>query len=127
MRLLHAVIETPGFVADARRAAMSAAERAEVIDYLAREPSAGVLIPGAGGARKLRWRRPGTGKSGGYRIITFFGGADVPVFLLNVFTKGERADLSQAERNELREVLSGVAAAYREGVRRNVKVRRKNH
>lgn len=70
---------------------------------------------GFGGARKLRWRRPGTGKSGGYRIITYFAGRDVPVFLLTVFTKGERANLSDADRNAIRDTLPSLLRPYRKG------------
>jgi len=35
---------------------------------------------------------------------------------MTVFTKGERANLTKAERNELREVLASLAAEYRKGV-----------
>lgn len=66
------------------------------------------------------------GKSGGYRVVTFYGGRDVPVFLLNVFAKGDRIDLSAAERNELAKVLASLADAYRKGVRNRVKGRREN-
>jgi putative transcriptional regulator len=37
----------------------------------------------------------------------------MPVFLLNVFAKNEKTDLSQAERNELKSVLAALAGAYR--------------
>jgi hypothetical protein len=47
----------------------------------------------------------------------------VPVFLLNVFAKGDRVDLSQAERNELRKALAGLADDYRRGVRLYVESR----
>ena len=53
-------------------------------------------------------------------MITFYAGQDIPVFLLNVFAKGDKVDLSQAERNELRRELAGLAADYRYGVRRYV-------
>ncbi|WP_337875881.1 hypothetical protein [Elioraea sp.] len=49
----------------------------------------------------------------GYRVITYFAGRDLPVFLLTVYAKGERANLSPAERNTLRSILSGIAASYR--------------
>ena len=42
---------------------------------------------------------------GGYRVITYFGGDDIPVFLLTVFSKGERAGLSQAERKSLAKLV----------------------
>jgi hypothetical protein len=80
-------------------------------------------LKAAGGARKIRFRGRGKGKSGGYRVIAFYTGEDVPVFLLNVFAKGDKVDLSQAERNELRMELAGLAEDYREGVRRHVQRR----
>ena len=55
----------------------------------------------------------GKGKSGGVRIITFYSGADIPVFLLNVFVKGDKVNLTQAERNALKKILGRVAQAYR--------------
>jgi hypothetical protein len=52
-------------------------------------------------------------KSGGYRIITFYSGVDVPVFLLAVFSNGERADLSPKERRELAKLTKAIIAEYR--------------
>jgi len=98
---MHAVIETNAYLAAAKGAGMSADEQAAVVDLIAANPEAGDIMPGCGGARKLRVAKPGTGKSGGYRIITYFGGEDIPVFLLTVFGKNEKANLTQAERNTL--------------------------
>jgi hypothetical protein len=113
------VIELPGFIADARAAGIGDEERARIIDRLAWNPLAGDLIPGTGGARKVRFAGRGRGKSGGYRVITYYGGDDVPLFLLTVYAKGERADLTPAERNALRAELAGLADGYRKGVRRH--------
>jgi hypothetical protein len=77
--------------------------------------------------RKLRFAGRGKGKSGGYRVVTFFSGIDIPVFLLNVFAKGEKVDLTPAERRELASVLKSLADAYRSGVRKNVKGRTTHH
>jgi hypothetical protein len=71
------------------------------VDILATNPLAGEIMPGCGGARKLRVARPGGGKSGGYRVITHFAGDDVPIFLLTVFGKTEKVTLTKAERNAL--------------------------
>jgi hypothetical protein len=73
-------------------------------------------MQGTGGARKLRWGAKGKGTRGGARVITYYGGLDLPVFLLAIFAKGERANLTRAERNELREVLASLAVKYRKGV-----------
>ena len=90
---------------------------------LAAYPMAGDEIPGTGGARKLRFAGREKGKSGGFRVVTFYSGRDVPVFLLAVFSKGDRVDLSQAERNALRHELKGLAADYREGAMQHVRRR----
>ncbi len=121
---MHAVVETTDFLSDARDADIKEPEREEIINYLANHPTAGVVIPGTGGARKIRFAGRGKGKSGGYRVITFFGGDDIPIFLLNVFAKGDRVDLTQAQRNDLRTVLEKLADAYRQGVHRYVSSRR---
>jgi len=116
---MHSVIETPDFLADARAAGLTEAERMKIVTRLASDPEAGEPIPGTGGARKLRFAGRGKGKSGGYRVITFYSGADVPVFLLNVFAKGDRVDLTEAERNELRRELAGLAVDYQKGMGRH--------
>jgi hypothetical protein len=77
-------------------------------------------MPGTGGARKLRVAGRGKGKSGGYRVVTYFAAPDIPVFLLAVINKGERANLSKAEQNTLRKELAGIADDYRIGIRRRI-------
>jgi hypothetical protein len=69
---MRAGIETSVFLRDAARAGLSETERDETITMIARDPSVGDVIPGTGGARKLRVAGHGKGKSGGYRIITYF-------------------------------------------------------
>ena len=68
---------------------------------IAVQPDAGDVIPGTGGVRKVRFAGKGRGKSGGYRAITFFTGPGLPVLLITVYAKGDRASLTKAERNEL--------------------------
>ena len=98
---MQGVVETKAYIAAAKDAGMSEEEMQAVVDAVAAKPQAGVVMPGCGGARKLRVAREGSGKSGGYRVITYYGGRDIPVFLLTVFGKHERANLSGAERNAL--------------------------
>ena len=121
---LQTVVETKAFVADARRL-LTGDERDALIAWLALNPQAGDIVPGTGGARKVRWAAKGKGKSGGVRSITYFGGDDVPLFLLAIFGKGEKSNLTQAECNELRTILASLADEYRRGVKRYVEGRRK--
>jgi hypothetical protein len=110
---MQTVVETPSFLADAKLAGLSDEERLALIDFIAANPAAGDEIAGSGGARKLRLAGRGRGKSGGYRAISFYSGSGVPVFLLNVFSKGQRANLSKAEVNALRMILGRIVEAYR--------------
>lgn len=85
---MHSVCHLNSFVAAAKAEGMSEGEITELENTLARNAEAGELIPGTGGCRKLRLSGKGKGKRGGYRVITFFSGEKVPVFLLTVFSKG---------------------------------------
>lgn len=113
----QALIATPTFEAQARNAGVSDEEMKEICDAIARDPQAGDLISGTGGARKLRHRKPGTGKSGGYRTIHYWGGNDVPVFLLAIYGKSQKDNLSKEERNTLKKILPLLADAYRASVK----------
>jgi hypothetical protein len=65
---LHSVVETAEFIAGARRI-LTESERLELVNFLAADPTAGDLMQGTGGARKLRWGAKGKGKRGGARAI----------------------------------------------------------
>ena len=62
------VIETPAFLASAADEGIGSEERVEIVSYIAANPDAGALMPGTGGARKVRIAARGRGKSGGYRV-----------------------------------------------------------
>lgn len=108
---MQSVIETAFYLRAARAAGMDGAEMTAVVDMLAANPEAGEIMQGCGGARKLRVARPGGGKSGGYRVITYFAGENVPVFLLDAFAKNEKINLSKAERNELASLVKLLRAS----------------
>jgi hypothetical protein len=102
---------------------MNDPERLELISFLARNPTAGDRIPGTGGARKVRWARAGEGKSGGFRVIYYFYSPTVPLFALNIFAKNEQANLTQAEKNELKAVLGELVDLYQQGVHHHARRR----
>jgi hypothetical protein len=110
---VHTVVETPAYLRAAKESGMTVAEMARAVDLLAANPQSGAMIVGTGGCRKVRIAKERRGKSGGYRVITFFGGDDIPVFLVTVFGKNEKADLSGAERNALAKMTAVIAAEYR--------------
>ena len=117
---MHCVMETEAFARQAANVGLSEDDRLRITSLLSQEPTIGDLIPGTGGARKFRFQKPGMGKRSGYRIISYFAAEDVPVFLLDVLDKGERLNLSQAEKNELKKLLGRIADDYRANTREKV-------
>ena len=120
---MQTIAESPEYLRECKRLCVSENEQDAIKTMLAANPRAGDEIPGCGGARKVRVAGRGKGKSGGYRVVTFYGGVDVPVFLLTIYGKGDKANLSQAERNALAKGLPQLSAAYRAGVIHYVKSR----
>jgi RelE toxin of RelE / RelB toxin-antitoxin system len=109
---MQTVVETPSYLSDAERL-FSPEERRAIVDRLAADPACGVVIPGSGGIRKVRFGFGARGKSGGARIIYLFSGASLPVFILAVFAKNEKADLSAAECNALARMVADMTEKYR--------------
>jgi mRNA-degrading endonuclease RelE of RelBE toxin-antitoxin system len=81
---------------------------------LARVPEAGSVIPGCGGARKLRWPDPrrSKGKRGGLRVIYLYVPAAENILLVDVYNKDEMEDLSPQDKKE----IHALAEDYRREV-----------
>ena len=105
------IAELPEYIRTADKL-FSESERQDVIRYLAEHPKAGDLMEGTGGVRKLRWGRGGQGKSGGVRIIYYFHDEVMPLYLLTLFAKGDRANLTKAQRNELASLVQLLASIW---------------
>jgi len=111
-RLVHTIVETPAYMRAAKEAGLSEAEMQSIVAFISSNPEAGEVIVGTGGCRKLRFGKDGRGKSGGVRVITFFSGPDIPLFLITVFAKNERSNLSKAECNALAAMTKRLAETY---------------
>lgn len=101
------VVETVRFLRDAD-SLISESERARLVEFVGADPDCGDLISKTGGVRKLRWALPGGGKRGGARVIYFFHNQGLPVFLLAMYGKNEKANLSKAERNEMAKIVKAI-------------------
>jgi len=93
---------------------------AELQRYLASNPEAGDMVPGAGGIRKLRWKDPrrGKGKRGGLRVIYCCFLSEQEIWLLTLFDKDEAADLTKDQREQLRRALETERIARKARSRR---------
>jgi len=108
---MQAIVELPEFQ---RRSAalLSGTEKQGIINYLAAHPQAGAIMKGTGGIRKFRWASGNKGKSGGVRVIYYYHNESIPLFLLSVFGKSEKANLSMSERNELAKFANHLVKNY---------------
>src|ERR1041384_935834 len=73
--------------------------------YLLRNPEAGDLIQGGGGIRKVRWTATGKGKRGGTRVIYYCASARGLFYMLDIYAKSEKKDITPEELKEMRKLL----------------------
>ena len=102
---LITVAETPLFVRQAETV-WDDAQREAFVDFIARNPGAGDVIPGSGGVRKIRWARAGVGKRGGARVIYFYHDPGRPLYLLMVYAKAQRENLTEEEKQAVRKLAA---------------------
>ncbi|HEX8392602.1 MAG TPA: type II toxin-antitoxin system RelE/ParE family toxin, partial [Longimicrobium sp.] len=77
---------------------------------LMHEPRLGVVVPGWGGARKLRIPSHGRGKRGGSRVIYLYVELRGRIYLLLAYSKNEQQDLSPAQQHVLQNVIERLKA-----------------
>jgi len=107
MEMMQEVVETRHFAVRAEKF-LSESERNALIDSLASDPLRGDVLVGTGGIRKVRFARGRRGKNGGVRVIYYYYSAEEPIYLLEVFGKNEKSNLTAAERNALAKVVAEI-------------------
>lgn len=108
---MRTVVETPGYLR-AAEVVFDADERERIVRILAADPECGEIIPGTGGFRKIRVARKGMGKRGGARLIYIERGNSFPVFLITVYAKNQKENLTHSERNQLAKRADEIFSAY---------------
>ena len=109
---MQTVAETPTFTRQADKL-FDETERQELIELLAKSPRAGVVIPGTGGVRKLRFGASGRGPRGGARVI-YYMGEYMPVYALLAYAKAARADMTFKERRSVASLAAALKATHEE-------------
>lgn len=109
-----AVVETPFFIRKAA-ALLDEEERWELIGFLGANPEAGDIVPEAGAVRKVRWAVRGRGKRGGVHVIYYYHSQAFPLFLLTVYAKTQKANLTRTERNEFKKLTALLVKTYAKG------------
>ena len=96
---IHTVVETRAFTARVKKLGLSAEELAAIYDVYARTPDYGKVIGNTGGLRKGRIAKDHSGKSGGYRVFSFYADRANPVFLVWMLDKsGEETLTGEQEK-----------------------------
>jgi hypothetical protein len=98
-------IRTTTFSRRARRL-LTESEIVRLEGSICERPDAHPVIRGTGGVRKARWARSGMGKRGGVRAVYyFFVRADL-VYMLDIYAKNEKSDLTANDKREIRAIVS---------------------
>lgn len=105
-----AVLQLPKFKAEATRLVGTDGIEALAV-YLIDHPDAGDVIPGSGGARKLRWAAKGKGKRGGARIIYLYVVFAARIYLIQCYAKNVKTDLTADEKKQLRQISAHLKGA----------------
>ncbi len=105
-REMYTVIETPIYSAKVA-GILDADDRDAVAAFISVFPEAGNVVCGSGGVRKMRWARPGRGKSGGARIIYYNRLKSSDIWLLTIYAKGDRATIPAHELKLIKEAIEG--------------------
>jgi len=108
---MQTIVELPEYTKRSDKI-LKKSESDSIINYLAAHPAAGKIMQGTGGIRKLRWSSQGRGKSGGARIIYYYHNDSMPLFLLTLFGKGEKENLTKGERNDLAKFTTQLITIY---------------
>jgi hypothetical protein len=106
-----AVCETPTFRRSVA-AIMADEEIEELIDFVAVNPSVGAVIPGTGGMRKLRWRRSGTGKRGGARVVYFYYDGSMPILMILAYAKSAADDMTPEQKKRARALIDEYVTSH---------------
>lgn len=79
-----------------------------MLEFLARRPKAGRIIQGTGGLRKMRYARPGKGKSGGTRVIYYYHNDTKPILLLLIYAKADQDNFTVAQKALLKKYVAAI-------------------
>lgn len=101
---MHTVIETPVY-SDKVSGILTEDERDAFAAFIAANPTAGSVVRGSGGVRKVRWAQKGRGKSGGARVIYFNRQANGEIWLLTIYSKGDRPTIPAYELKLIKEAI----------------------
>lgn len=104
MKILYSFRESAKFTEHLEEL-LSEDEYSELQWELLENPTGGKVIKGSGGIRKVRWSAKGRGKRGGARVIYYFALDKNTFFMLDIYVKNEKTDLTEFELKSLKNLV----------------------
>jgi len=106
-------VRLPEFEKQSKHSGLTEDDIKELESVLLDNPAIGDVMRGTGGIRKFRIPLPNRGKSGGARVVYIDFARYEKIYLLTAFSKSETENLTQAERNELKVLVSVLESELR--------------
>lgn len=103
---MRTFIETPNFTKKWIACGLTDEDLRILENVLLRNPKLGDAIRGTGGIRKIRIPCNDHGKRAGGRVIYVDIEVKEKIFLLDIYTKSERMDLTEQEKKILRKLVN---------------------
>jgi hypothetical protein len=110
---VHTIIETRAFTRRAASIGITSTELEGIYDLYASDPAYGAVVRNTGGLRKGRVAKDGTGKSGGYRVFSFYADERAPVFLLWIIDKSDEDTLTDAQERTFKALTAELKKELR--------------
>lgn len=110
---VHTVVEMKAFTARAGKLRLSPEELASLYDLYSQTPDYGKVVKRTGGLRKGRIAKDDTGKSGGYRVFSFFADHTNPVFLLWIIDTTDEDTLTDEQENAFKALTTQLKKELR--------------
>lgn len=104
--IIRGFIESPRFYKRWIALGFSEEDLLELQLVLISDPKIGPVMRGTGRLRKMRYAFEDRGKSGSVRVLYVDFEEHERIFLLNVFAKDEKENLTRDERNKVKKALS---------------------
>ncbi|MDF1857063.1 type II toxin-antitoxin system RelE/ParE family toxin [Pseudooceanicola sp.] len=93
-------------------AILSESEHDQLVDWLALNPDVGDIIQGANGVRKARWAYGSKGKRGGLRVIYYFRDLNMPIYVLAVYRKNEKLNITATEKRIISQMVDQIVEQW---------------
>ena len=86
-------------------------------EELLADPKIGAVMRGTGGVRKMRFAFEKRGKSGSVRVIYVDFEVYEKIFLITAYPKNEKDNLTDAERNEIKQMIHALEEQLKENAK----------